>query len=313
MKEAAEFFLDYLVPDAKGRLVSGPSRLARESVPAAQRAGRHSVHGAVDGPPDHPRSVHADDPRPRRSSASTREFRDAARAMRKRLPAPADRQARPDHGMVARTSTKPEPGHRHISQLFALHPGDADHAPRHARAGGAARATLERRLAHGGGHTGWSRAWIINFWARLEDGDQAYENLCRAAREVDAAEPVGSAPAVSDRRQLRRHRRHRGDAAAEPRRRDCTCCPRCRRRGPMARSTGLRARGGVEVDVTWAKGRATAATLRPQIDVTHRVRAPRDQRIVSVRANGGDVPFKSEGGAVVVPMRAGLVYQVRFE
>ena len=40
----------------------------------------------------------------------------------------------------------------------------------------AARATIERRLANGGGHTGWSRAWIINFWARLEDGEQAHAN-----------------------------------------------------------------------------------------------------------------------------------------
>ncbi|MGD0342586.1 MAG: glycoside hydrolase family 95-like protein, partial [Bacteroidales bacterium] len=41
----------------------------------------------------------------------------------------------------------------------------------------AARKTIEYRLAHGGGHTGWSRAWIINFYARLKDGEKAYENV----------------------------------------------------------------------------------------------------------------------------------------
>ncbi|MFD1907710.1 glycoside hydrolase family 95-like protein [Paenibacillus rhizoplanae] len=41
----------------------------------------------------------------------------------------------------------------------------------------AARTTLERRLASGGGHTGWSRAWIINFWARLQDEGKAYTNV----------------------------------------------------------------------------------------------------------------------------------------
>lgn len=41
----------------------------------------------------------------------------------------------------------------------------------------AARATLERRLSHGGGHTGWSRAWIINFWARLFDSEKVAENV----------------------------------------------------------------------------------------------------------------------------------------
>ena len=66
-----------------------------------------------------------------------------------------------------------------MSQLFALFPGaqiTPQHTPELARA---ARATLERRLAHGGGHTGWSRAWIINFWARLGDGEKAHENLLR--------------------------------------------------------------------------------------------------------------------------------------
>jgi alpha-L-fucosidase 2 len=40
----------------------------------------------------------------------------------------------------------------------------------------AARATLERRLSFGGGHTGWSRAWLINLWARLGDAEKTYEN-----------------------------------------------------------------------------------------------------------------------------------------
>ena len=70
-----------------------------------------------------------------------------------------------------------EPGHRHISHLYGLHPSSQitmDGTPELAKA---ARLTLERRLSHGGGHTGWSRAWIINLYARLWDGEQAYANL----------------------------------------------------------------------------------------------------------------------------------------
>ncbi len=70
-----------------------------------------------------------------------------------------------------------EPGHRHISQLYALHPSGqitVDGTPRLAEA---ARRTLERRLEHGGGHTGWSRAWIINHYAKLWDGEEACRNL----------------------------------------------------------------------------------------------------------------------------------------
>lgn len=70
-----------------------------------------------------------------------------------------------------------EPGHRHISHLFGLHPSEQitmDGTPELANA---ARVTLERRLSHGGGHTGWSRAWIMNHYARLWDGEKAYYNL----------------------------------------------------------------------------------------------------------------------------------------
>ena len=70
-----------------------------------------------------------------------------------------------------------EVGHRHISHLYALYPGHQitpDGTPELAEA---ARKTLERRLSHGGGHTGWSRAWIINFWAALGDGEKAGENI----------------------------------------------------------------------------------------------------------------------------------------
>jgi alpha-L-fucosidase 2 len=64
-----------------------------------------------------------------------------------------------------------EPGHRHISQLYALHPSHQitiDKTPELAKA---ADRTLERRLSYGGGHTGWSCAWIINLYARLGNGD----------------------------------------------------------------------------------------------------------------------------------------------
>lgn len=70
-----------------------------------------------------------------------------------------------------------EPGHRHISHLYALYPSSqitVDGTPELAKA---AEITLQRRLAGGGGHTGWSRAWIINLYARLWRGDKAYENL----------------------------------------------------------------------------------------------------------------------------------------
>lgn len=70
-----------------------------------------------------------------------------------------------------------EPGHRHISHLYGLHPSDQitkDGTPEFARA---AELTLQKRLECGGGHTGWSRAWIMNHYAKLWDGEKAHENL----------------------------------------------------------------------------------------------------------------------------------------
>lgn len=68
-----------------------------------------------------------------------------------------------------------EPGHRHISQLFGLYPGTSiTTSPQLMEA---ARNTIDRRLSYGGGHSGWSRAWIINMQARLGLGDEAYENI----------------------------------------------------------------------------------------------------------------------------------------
>ena len=75
-----------------------------------------------------------------------------------------------------------EPGHRHISQLFALYPGSQITRSEQVLFE-AAKKTIERRLSYGGGHSGWSRAWIINMYARLGDGEKAGENLMHLIHE----------------------------------------------------------------------------------------------------------------------------------
>ena len=66
-----------------------------------------------------------------------------------------------------------EPGHRHISQLFALYPGTQIRPDKTPELAHAAKMTLKRRLENGGGHTGWSCAWMIHFFARLKDKNNA--------------------------------------------------------------------------------------------------------------------------------------------
>lgn len=75
-----------------------------------------------------------------------------------------------------------DPGHRHISHLYGLFPGNEISVEKTPELAQAAAATLKRRLANGGGHTGWSVAWIINHYASLRDGDNAYQSILKMMR-----------------------------------------------------------------------------------------------------------------------------------
>ena len=81
-----------------------------------------------------------------------------------------------------------EPHHRHVSQLYGLHPYDEITPWASPELSAAARETLRQRGDDG---TGWSLAWKINFWARLGDGDHALVLIHKLLRPVDPVKPVG--------------------------------------------------------------------------------------------------------------------------
>ena len=175
LKEAAEFFLDFLIEDKKGRLVTCPS-VSPENTYLTASGSKGSI---CIGPSMDSQIIYELFTAVAEASKILETdggFRKKVLEARDRLPAPEIGK----YGQImdwAEDYDEVEPGHRHISQLFALYPADIITMRKTPELAKAARATLERRLSHGGGHTGWSRAWIINHWARLFDGEKVYENV----------------------------------------------------------------------------------------------------------------------------------------
>lgn len=182
MKEAAEFCINWLTTDPKtGYLVSGPSISPENSFKIPGGTGNASM---VMGPTmDH---MIIRDLLQNTIQAST--ILDVDKPFRKRMEKTLEKLSPIKIGTDGRIMewteefSEAEPGHRHISHLYGLHPGNqiTSNTPELLDA---ARKTIEYRLAHGGGHTGWSRAWIINFYARLKDGNKAYENVLALLRK----------------------------------------------------------------------------------------------------------------------------------
>jgi alpha-L-fucosidase 2 len=208
------------------------------------------------------------------------------------------------------------PGQRHMSHMYPLYPG-SEITPRGTpELAKAARISLERRLAAGGAYTGWSRAWAIAFWSRLEDGDKAWESLSMLMQHSTNMNLFDTHP--SGKTSIFQIDGNFGATAAiaelliQSHTGVIDLLPALPAAWPEGEVKGLRARGAVEVDLRWLGGKAVAATLRPDLAGEIRLRPPAGQKIHAI-VGGAAVPFKNhDDGTVAVKLQGKQTYRVLF-
>ncbi len=269
-KEASRFFAGYLVPDPENPewLVSGPSNSPE-------------LGGMVMAPTmDHQiiRNLFANTIETAEILGIEKEFAEMLREKRQRI-AP-NRIGR--HGQLQEwlmDKDDPNEKHRHVSHLWGLHPGDEIHPLTTPELAEACKVTLAHR---GDGGTGWSRAWKINFWARLLDGDHAflllknlmvpsitqdtdmrdrgglYYNLFDSHPPFQIDGNFGAASGITEMLLQSHLRDEEGNYYQD-------LLPALPSKLANGKITGIRGRGGFELDIAWENGALTAVEVRSLI------------------------------------------------
>ena len=283
LKGACEFFLDTLVEHPNGQwLVTNPSMSPEnEHRPGVAVAAGPAMDNQI------LRDLFANTAKAARILDRDADFVAALEAARKRLP--PDRigsQGQLQEWLEDWDANVPDIHHRHVSHLYGLYPSgqiSVDHTPELAQA---ARRTLEIR---GDDATGWGIGWRLNLWARLRDGEHAhavlklllgpqrtYPNLFDAHPPFQIDGNFGGVSGITE-MLLQSLKSPAGDD-------EVWLLPALPKAWPDGSITGLRARGGLGVDLHWQAGALRECRLNAARDGHWMLRSGRSSLPVSIKA-----------------------------
>ncbi|RRR98444.1 glycosyl hydrolase family 95 catalytic domain-containing protein [Glycomyces terrestris] len=304
MKGAAQFFLDTLVEEPRlGWLVTNPSNSPEmlhhndATVCAGPTMDNQILRDLFNGCAAASEVLGVD-----------ADFRAEVRAARERL-APMRIGSRGNIMEYLHDWIETDPQHRHISHLYGLHPSNQITRRGTPQLFTAARRTLELR---GDAGTGWSLAWKINYWARMEEGTRAHD-LIRllvtperlAPNMFDLHPPFqidGNFGATSGIAEMLLQS-HAGELHLLP------ALPPA---WPTGSVSGLRGRGGYTVGATWSGGTIDDLTVRPDRDGPVRIRSRMftgDYELVDESNGAAIVPDEPESDLIAFPGQAGRTYR----
>lgn len=305
MREAAEFFTDYLIENKDGKLVTCPS-VSPENTYLTESG----VKGCLCTGPSMDSQIIAvlfeDVIKSSEILDTDHDFAEKLKVMLEKLPKPEIGK----YGQIKEWAVdydEVEIGHRHISQLFALYPADLITPYKTPKLSDAARATLIRRLIHGGGHTGWSRAWITNMWARLFDSNMVYENLQKLIAYSTHPNMLNNLPPF----QIDANFGGTAgmvEALLQSHSGEINLLPALPEEWQSGEIKGLRAKGGFEVSIKWENGKLSTAEIK---SLSGNKCVLRPNTVISISCDGENVNSSLSEGIISFDTEKDRVYTIR--